>query len=299
MIFLLSVVTLFGFYALLAFGLGLIFGQLNVVNLAYGGFAVMGAYSLVMLSGIPFVLAVIFALVIGGIIAALTERYVLRALYEKGYLATLLAMWGVSLMIQQAAQAEFGATPRSVSAPVHGTMVIFGTQYPTYRLVAAAVALVIVAACLVALYRTRLGLRLRAAIDNRDMAAILGVRPGLMISGTFIFGSVLAVFAGILQAPLLGLTPDLGITFLAPAFFAVLIGGLGSLWGPLAGAFVISVLSTFLQTNLSNTTANVALNLILILLIGIWPRGLEIRRFKWKYRKINQLPVGAYGGVEK
>jgi branched-chain amino acid transport system permease protein/urea transport system permease protein len=279
--FALSVLTLFGFYALLAFGLGLIFGQLNVVNLAYGGFAVIGAYALYVLDGLPFAVGVLVAVLAGGLIAAVTEWVVLRDLYQRGFLATLLAMWAVGILLQQAAQAEFGATAKSVRAPVDGELVIFGTQYPTYRLLAAGVSLAVVAACLLVVYRTRLGLRVRAAIENREMASLLGIPPRLMISGTFVVGSVLAVLGGALQAPLLGLTPNLGVTFLAPAFFAVLIGRLGSLSGPVFGAFVVALLSAGLQTSFSNTLSTVLFYVALIVLIGIWPQGLDLRRPTW------------------
>jgi branched-subunit amino acid ABC-type transport system permease component len=286
--FVLSVLTLFGFYSLLAFGLGLIFGQLNVVNLAYGGFAIIGAYSLYLLDGVPFVLGLLVAVLVGGVIAAITERLVLRDLYEKGFLATLLAMWGVGILLQQAAQAKFGATAKSVRAPIDGEVMIFGTQYPSYRLLAAGISLAIVVGCLLVVYRTRLGLRLRAAIENREMASLLGIPPRLMISGTFVFGSVLAVLAGALQAPLLGITPNLGVSFLAPAFFAVLIGRLGSLSGPVFGAFVVALLSAALQTSFSNTVSTVLFYVALIVLIGIWPQGLNLRRPTWMTLKIRR-----------
>jgi branched-chain amino acid transport system permease protein/urea transport system permease protein len=293
--FALSVLTLFGFYALLAFGLGLIFGQLNVVNLAYGGFAVVGAYAVYLLDGLPFAVGVLVAVLVGGLIAAVTEWLVLRDLYERGFLATLLAMWGVGILLQQGAQAKFGATAKSVRAPVDGELVIFGTQYPTYRLVAAGVSLAVVAACLLVVYRTRLGLRLRAAIENREMASLLGIPPRLMISGTFVFGSVLGVLGGALQAPLLGLTPNLGVTFLAPAFFAVLIGRLGSLSGPVFGAFVVALLSAGLQTSFSNTVSTVLFYVALIVLIGIWPQGLDLRRPTWMTLKARRLPSPSGG----
>ncbi|MEA2278884.1 MAG: urea transport system permease protein [Solirubrobacteraceae bacterium] len=295
MTFALSVLTLFGFYALLAFGLGLIFGQLNVVNLAYGGFAVVGAYAVYLLDGLPFAVGVLVAVLVGGLIAAVTEWLVLRDLYERGFLATLLAMWGVGILLQQGAQAKFGATAKSVRAPVDGELVIFGTQYPTYRLLAAGVSLAVVAACLLVVYRTRLGLRLRAAIENREMASLLGIPPRLMISGTFVFGSVLGVLGGALQAPLLGLTPNLGVTFLAPAFFAVLIGRLGSLSGPVFGAFVVALLSAGLQTSFSNTVSTVLFYVALIVLIGIWPQGLDLRRPTWMTLKARRLPSPSGG----
>jgi branched-subunit amino acid ABC-type transport system permease component len=279
--FVLSVVTLFGFYALLAVGLGLIFGQLNVVNVAFGDFAMAGAFVMYGLSSVPFVLRVLIALVLGAVVAWAVERLLLRPLYAQGFLATLLAMWGVGIVLRQGAQAIFGATPAAVEVPVAGTVSVLGVQYPSYRLISTAVALIVAAAILWVIYRTDLGMRLRATIDNREMAALLGIPPRLMISATFVFGTVLAVLAGALQSPQLGITPDLGVTFLAPAFFAVLVGRPGSLAGPLFGGLVVAALSTALRTWFSETTATFLFYAALIALIALRPQGLDWRRPSW------------------
>src|SRR5688500_15138982 len=116
--FALSVLTLFGFYALLALGLGLIFGQLNVVNVAFGDFAMAGAFVMYALEPVPFLLRVLIALLFGVALAWVIEKLLLRPLYSQGFLATLLAMWGVGIVMRQAAEAIFGSTPASVAAPV-------------------------------------------------------------------------------------------------------------------------------------------------------------------------------------
>jgi branched-subunit amino acid ABC-type transport system permease component len=278
--FLLSVLTLFGFYSLLAVGLGLIFGQLNVVNVAFGDFAMAGAFVMYGLAPVPFVPRVLIALVLGGVVAWAVER-LLRPLYAQGFLATLLAMWGVGIVLRQGAEAIFGATPAAVDVPVTGTVSVLGVQYPTYRLISTAVALIIAAAILWVIYRTDLGMRLRATIDNREMAALLGIPPRLMITATFVFGTVLAVLAGALQSPQLGITPDLGVTFLAPAFFAVLVGRPGSLAGPLFGGLVVAALSTALRTWFSETTATFLFYAALIALIALRPQGLDWRKPSW------------------
>ncbi len=198
--FALSVLSLFGFYALLALGMGLIFGQLGVVNVAFGDFAMAGAFVMYALQPVPFVLRVLIALLLGGAVAWAIERFLLRSLYAQGFLATLLAMWGVGIVLRQTAEAIFGSTPASVEAPVSGSISVLGVQYPTYRLVATAVSLVVVAAILFVIYRTDVGMRLRATIDNRDMAALLGIPPRLMITATFVFGTMLAVLAGASRA---------------------------------------------------------------------------------------------------
>lgn len=284
-LFLLTALTLFGFYGLLAWGLGLIFGQLGVVNVAHGDFAMVGAFTMFALPGVPFFLRLFLAVGIAVILGYVTERFLLRTLYLRGMLATLLAMWGVGIVIRQGLEAWFGTTPGSVTAPVTTSITVLGVQYPAYRLLATAISLALIGVGLLIIYRTTLGLRLRASIDNRQMASLLGISPTMMITGTFIVGTVLAVVAGALQSPMLGVTPSVGLTFLAPAFFAVLVGKPGSLGGPILGAAIVALLQTALRTFFTETLASLLFFLILILLIALRPQGLNWRLPQWKTPK--------------
>lgn len=288
--FALSVANLFGFYALLALGLGLIFGQLGVVNVAHGDLVMVGAYVMYALAGVPFVVRVLAAVAVAVVLGLLAEWAVLRKLYARGMLATLLATWGLGIVLRQLAEAVFGVTPRSVNPPLTGSVTVLGAQFPTYRLTATSVYAVVVVACLVVVYRTSLGLKLRASIDNRDMAALLGVPPRLMIAGTFAAGTVLAVLAGAVQSPTLGLTPGLGVAFLAPAFFAVLVGRPGSLTGPLLGAFLVAVLSSVLRWFFTETIAELLFFLALVILIAARPSGLSWRLPPWLSNRPRQAP---------
>ncbi len=168
-------------------------------------------------------------------------------------------------------------------------MNILGVQYPTYRLVATGVAVLVIALGLLVIYRTDLGLRLRASIDNREMASLLGISPTLMITSTFCLGISLAVLAGALQSPMLGITPEVGLSFLAPAFFAVLVGKPGSLAGPVFGAFLVALLQTALRMTFSETIASLIFFLALIILIAIRPQGLNWRIPTWS-RKLAPKP---------
>jgi len=280
-LFVLSVFTAFGFYALLAWGLGLIFGQLGVVNVAHGDMAMVGAFVMFALQPVPFVPRLLIALVLGIALGLVIERLILSGLYRHGMLATLLAMWGVGIVLRQSAEAIFGPTPASVAAPIPGAVEILGVSYPIYRLVSACVCLAIVGVLLLIMYRTDLGLRLRASIDNRSMAAGLGIPPTRMIAGTFALGIGLAVLAGALQSPMLGITPSAGVGLLAPTFFAVLLGRPGSLIGPLFGAFVVAVLDIGLRTVLPETAAGVIFFVSLIALIALRPQGPEWRMPRW------------------
>lgn len=277
----LSVISLFGFYALLALSLGIIFGQLGVVNVAHGEFVMVGAFAMYALDSVPFVPRLLIAVVIGGLLGIITERLVLAGLYARGFLATLLAMWGVAIVLRQGADAVFGSTPASVPSPIPGTVEILEVTYPIYRLVATGAALVVVTAILLVVYRTRFGLNIRATVDNRQMASLLGIPPAAMMTAGFAVATALAVFAGAIQSPMLGVTPMVGASFLAPAFFAVLIGNPGSLPGSIFGAFVVAVLSTVLRTYLSETLAQLVLFALLIVLIAVRPNGLTWRKPSW------------------
>jgi branched-subunit amino acid ABC-type transport system permease component len=287
---LLSVLTLFGFYALLAVGMGLIFGQLGVVNVAHGEFVMVGAFVMYALAPVPFVPRVLLAVLIGLALGVITERLVLSNLYQRGFLATLLAMWGVGIVLREGANAIFGSTPASVAAPISTNIDVLGVSYPLYRIVIAAVALAVVAVVLLVAYRTKLGLTVRATVDNRAMASVLGIPPRVVITGTFAVGVTLAVLAGALQSPLLGVTPTLGASFLAPAFFAVLLGRAGSLPGSVFGALVVAFTSTVLRTYLNETLAQVVLFALFIVLVAVRPNGIDWRKPQWKLR--TSTPAG-------
>lgn len=285
---LLSVLTLFGFYALLAVGMGLIFGQLGVVNVAHGELVMVGAFAMYALSDIPFWPRVIITVLIGLLLGVVVERLVLSNLYHRGFLATLLAMWGVGIVLREGANAIFGSTPASVAAPIQDNIEILGVSYPLYRLVIAVVALVIVGAVLLVAYRTKLGLVVRATVDNKSMASVLGIPPRLVVTGTFAVGAALAVLAGALQSPLLGVTPTIGASFLAPAFFAVLLGRAGSLPGAVFGALVVAFTSTVLRTYLNETIAQVVFFALFIILVAVRPNGIDWRKPQWKPRTISE-----------
>lgn len=289
----LAVLSLFAFYALLALSLGVIFGQLGVVNVAHGEFVMVGAFTMYALDGIPFAARLVVAVIVGLLLGGVTERLVLSKLYARGFLATLLAMWGIAIVLRQGADAVFGSTPASVEAPLGGTVDVLGVSYPTYRLVAMLGCFAVVAVSLFVIYRTSFGLNIRATVDNREMASLLGIPPAFMMTSGFAVGTAIAVLAGAVQSPMLGVTPNVGAAFLAPAFFAVLIGRPGSLPGSIFGAFVVALLSTVLRTYLSETAAQFVLFSLLIVLIAARPNGLTWRKPRWLTQSSPATPAPA------
>jgi branched-chain amino acid transport system permease protein/urea transport system permease protein len=267
--------------ALVSLSLGLIFGELKIVNIAQGDLMMVGAYAMYALRDLPFLLALAATFVIGIALGVLLERGVLRWIYDKGFMATLLATWGIGLILEQVVQAIFTASEHGVEMPVAGSVMIFGIAYPLYRVLAALGMAAAVAVTLLLVYKTPLGLRLRASIDNVEMAAVLGISAPRMFATVFALATALAVLAGALVAPTIGITPTLGLSFLAPAFFAVLIARQGSISGPVAGAVLVQLVFSLLQRYLNVTVAQVVLFSLLALLVAVRPQGIS---WSWKRR---------------
>jgi branched-subunit amino acid ABC-type transport system permease component len=260
---------------LIAFSLGLIFDQLGIINLAQGDFVMVGAYVMYAFRHEPFLVGVGAAVVVGFVLAAVLERVVMRRLYGRGFMAALLATWGIGIVLRQLANAWWTSTPRSINLPIGGSVTVLGTSYPVYRLVVMGAVVVILAAVLYVAYGTSLGLRVRACIDNLEMASVLGASPARMFMLVFVSGGVLAVLAGALVAPVIGATPTVGLSYLAPAFFAVLLGRPGTIGGPVFGAVLVALLVTTLNRYFTATVAQSLLFGALVLLIALRPEGVK------------------------
>jgi branched-subunit amino acid ABC-type transport system permease component len=260
---------------LLGVSLGLIFGQLGIINLAQGDFAMVGAFVMYAMRGAPFLVGIGAAVVAGIALGLILEIGLMRRLYARGFMPALLATWGVGIVLRQGADALFSSTPHSINAPIASSTVIFGVQYPTYRLVAAAVVAVLVAGLLAVAYRSSLGLRVRASIDNLEMASLLGISPKRMFTLVFVVATVLGVLAGAVAAPFIGITPTLGLGYLAPAFFALLLGRPGTIGGPVLGAVLVSALTVVLEQAFTDTVAQTFLFASFVLLIVVRPGGVS------------------------
>src|SRR5439155_2776035 len=193
----LNALTLISILMLVGLGLAIIFGLMNVINLAHGEFVTIGAYTLAFVESLSgsFWLALALAPIVGGAVGLLVERMMIRHLYTRP-LATILATWGLSLVLQQLLQLVFGAAPQRVDGPLPGSAFIFGVAYPAYRLLLIAAALAIMAACVAVFRWTRFGLDLRAVIQNRDMAEALGINTQRVYAIAFYAGAAIASFAG-------------------------------------------------------------------------------------------------------
>jgi branched-subunit amino acid ABC-type transport system permease component len=271
----LNFMSTFSVLVLIAVSLGLIFGQLGIINLAQGDLVMVGAYVMYATRDLPFGLGLAAAVVFGALLGIALERGVIARLYPRGFMPTLLATWGIGIVLRQLADTLFTSTPRTVAAPVGGSITVLGVQYPTYRFVLAGVVALVLAGFLLLSYRTSIGLRVRASIDNVEMASILGVSAPLMFALVFVTGTVMTVFTGALASPVLGITPSLGVSYLAPAFFAVLLGRPGTIAGPVFGAALVSALSVLLDRFFTATVAQSLLFAVLVCLIAASPGGVK------------------------
>lgn len=266
-----NVVVLMATYVLIAIGLHYSFGLLNVVNLVHGEFLLVGAYTAfaVQQATGSVVLGMLVAPPLAAVIGALSERLVLSRLKER-VLDTLLATFGIALLLRQGIQVLYTANPRSVTDPISRSITVFGLIVPLWRLVVVVATVAVVVATALLLSRTDAGLRWRATVRNPELAETLGIDTRRARTVLFAIGSGLAGLAGALLAPLNTVTPQYGTRFLVPAFLVAILGGQGSLAGlVVAGALLGGTLGV-LQFNISSVTAQMVV--VLIAILGIRAR---------------------------
>ncbi|MGI5132310.1 branched-chain amino acid ABC transporter permease [Pseudonocardia sp. CA-107938] len=286
----LATLTQFGLFGLLALSLALVFGVSRVVNLAVGDLAAVGAYAMIITAGLPFAARIAIALLVLAPALYLVEKVLLGRIRDG--LAGLLVTWGIGLAIRQLFEVFYTATPRSVPAPIEETVLVLGSVYPAYRVAIAVISLAVVAAVLLLAYRTRVGLRLRAVSDNADMAALLGTNPARTRSAAFAVAGLLAVLAGALYSPLLGVTPSMGFSLLVPGFVALLLARPGSLRGAVLAVGLLVLMQVVLRRAFTDTVAEAAFYLVVLVAVIVRANP-HIRRFaSWFVRSV-RAPRGS------
>ncbi len=265
---------------LVAMGLVIIFGLMNVINMAHGELFLLGAYTVVMVErlGGSFWLGLALAPLAVGLVGLIVEELVVRHVYHR-FLDTILATWGLSIAIKQAVVVVFGPASHTVSSPIAASIEIFGAPYPVYRLFIMAVALLVIAITFWLFFRTSFGLAARGVIANRDMAACLGINTRRLDRATFAYGAALAGLAGAVMSPIMSVDPQMGLGFLIPAFLSILVGGAGHLAGPLLGAAAIGGTDTIAANLWSPVVAQIVVFTMAIVVIRLFPRGLAGRWF--------------------
>jgi len=264
---------------LVSLGLVIIFGLMNVINMAHGEFFLLGAYSVVAVqhAGMPYWAALIVAPIVLAIIGVVVEQLIIRHVYHR-FIDTILATWGLALAIKQLIVIVFGPTSQSIVNPLPEPVQILGVVYPSFRLFIMAVALAVSVATFWVFYRTHIGLAIRGVIANRSMAASLGLNTRRMDRWTFAFGAALAGFAGAVMAPIMSVDPQMGGGFLIPAFLSIMVGGMAHLLGVVLGVGLIGATGTVISSIDTQVASQVAVFLLAIIIIRIWPEGLIGRR---------------------
>ncbi len=264
---------------LVAMGLVIIFGLMNVINMAHGEFFLLGAYTVVLTSkmGLGFWVGFIFAPILVGLLGAILEAVLVRRLYHR-ILDTILATWGVSIVIKQGIILTFGPEGLMVKPPMPEMVTFAGISYPSYRLFIMGVALFVIAATFYLFLKTDFGLGARAVIANPNMAASLGINTRRMYLTTFSLGSAIAGLAGATMAPLMSCDPHMGLGFFIPAFLAILVGGASSLGGILVGGGVIGGAQNAISSVYSPVVAQIVVFSLAIIIIRMRPEGILGRK---------------------
>jgi len=270
----------------MALGLAIIFGQMGVINMAHGEFMILGAYVTWMTSNffqayLPglfagyFFLAMILAFIASGALGMLVEWALIRHLYKRP-LDTLLATWGLSLILQQAVRTTFGPNNREVGSPswMSGAFEVGQITITYNRLWIICFALAVFVALIALLRLTRLGLEMRAVTQNRAMAAAMGIATGRIDALTFGLGSGIAGLAGVALSQIDNVSPNLGQGYIIDSFMVVVFGGVGNLWGTLVGALTLGIANKFLEPFAGAVLGKIAILIFIILFIQKRPRGL-------------------------
>ncbi len=262
---------------LMAAGLSLIFGLMDVINLAHGSFYLLGGYvglSIVRATG-RFWLALVVAPVVVGLVGLAVEAGVLRRLYRRGHLDQVLFTFGVALVAADLMRWNWGAYVEDVSPPaaLSGSVVILGNEFPTYRLAIIVLGLVVAGLLWLLLERTRVGAIVRAGVDDGEMVAALGIDVQRVVAGVFALGTALAALAGIVAAPILNLYPGLDFEILILALVVVVVGGLGTLRGAFWAALLIGMAETIGKAFLPRFSLFVIFVIMAIVLL-VRPTGL-------------------------
>ena len=284
----LDALSLASIYFLAAIGLAITFGVMGVINMAHGEFIMMGAYTgyVVQLFVPDYTLSIIIALPLAFAVTfaagVVMERLVIRHLYHRP-LETLLATFGISIALQQLAKNIFGTQARPLTSPawLDGAWVISDVIQISYiRIAIFVLALLFLGLILFVLKRTRLGLEVRAVTQNPGMAASMGINPDRINMMTFGLGSGIAGIAGVAIGLYAKVTSEMGADYIVQSFMTVVVGGVGNVWGTLAGASLIGFLQKGIEWfNPSNTlAAQTYMVLFIILFIQFRPKGIVAQK---------------------
>jgi len=268
---------------LLSVGLTLIFGMLDIVNLAHGSYYMLGAYAGLTLIAVTgnFWLALLVAPFAVGLIGAGIERTCLRPLYRRGPLDQVLLTFGLIYVFEDLVKWVWSGRIRSIPTPAlfSGSVQVLGATIPSYRLFVIAFGLAMAGALWALIEKTRLGAIIRAGVFDSEMTAGMGINIDRVFTGVFAFGAALAGLSGVIAGPIQSAYPPMGASILVPALIVVVVGGLGSLKGSLAGSLIIGQAETFGKVWLPGASM-LMIYVVMALVLLFRPQGLFGRALK-------------------
>jgi branched-subunit amino acid ABC-type transport system permease component len=264
--------------ALVASGLTLIFGIMDVVNFAHGELFMLGAYAGVVSLAFTgnFWLALVSACVMIAVLGAALQVITLRPLLGRDPLYTILGTFGISLVLQNYALWQFGPVPRKLTEPLTGHFKLFYLEYPYYRIVMALLSAAIIGALYLFLKYGKYGIWIRATTQDRVMAASMGIPVPIVHTVVFAIGAAMAAASGVLFGPLVGVNHVMGADWVLKAFVVVVVGGMGNLAGSILASIFISLLEAYASLIVSPAQAVIAAFVALILTLLVRPTGLFV-----------------------
>lgn len=265
----------FAFLILSASGLAIVFGMMGIINMAHGEFIMCGAYVTVGLVnlGVPLALAQILAAIAAGLIGVVVEYFIVRRFYKRP-LDSLLATWGLSLIVTQSMLLIVGSSIRGIGTP-EGSFAVGDYTFSTYRLVLFACAVAVLVGLYIIFMKTRFGVLARATMQNAAMAKALGARTGRIYAISFGIGAGLAGLCGALYAPTMTLIPTMGATFIVESFVTVVVGGANVLLGTAPAAIFLAMIRMALNASYGQIIGQIGMLFAVIMIIRILPEGLS------------------------
>ena len=266
------------FYAMLALGLSIIFGMLNIINFAHGALFMMGAFAAWLMLhylGIGYFPALILGPVVIGAFGIVLEKVLISRLYKLDHLYGLLLTFGLALVIEGLFRNEYGSSglPYNIPRALSGVTDLGFMYLPVYRAWVVAAALVVCLTTWAIIEKTPLGARLRAGTENPALVRAFGINVPRMITITYGAGVALAAFAGVLAAPIYSVNPDMGDNFINTVFAIVVIGGMGSIMGSIVSGFALGVIEGLTKVFYPQGSATVIF-LVMVIVLLFLPRGL-------------------------
>ena len=264
--------------ALVASGLTLIFGIMDVVNFAHGELFMLGAYIgvLVLASTGSFWMALVIASLVVAILGAAMQIVTLRPLLGRDPLNTILVTFGISLILQNYALWQFGPSSRKINEPITSHFTLFYLQYPWYRILIAVLSAMIIGGFWLFLKYGKFGIWIRATTQDRVMAQAMGIPVPWVHTGVFAIGAAMAAASGVLFGPLVGVNHTMGLDWVLKAFIVVVVGGMGNLGGSIAAAIFVSLLESYASIWMNPSQAVIVSFVVLILTLLFRPTGLFV-----------------------